>query len=194
MRMLEKFLVRIPERFNSTIKVAGQDLYLANKFNEFEHRVVEGEVVSTPMKYEVDVQKGDTLYFHHHVVVDKGQKLMYDDDEIYMVNFHPTMPYASQAFAYKDQDGEVHPLSNWVLLEPILAGPKYKSDVLQFVSFEEAVNERGIVTMVTAEMEEHGLSTGTIVGFSKNSDYEINIDGKKYWRMRLDDLLYYVKN
>jgi hypothetical protein len=28
------------------------------------------------------------------------------------------------------------------------------------------------------------------VGFSKNSDYEIEIEGEKYWRMRFDDLLY----
>ena len=194
MRMLEKFLVRIPERLNNTISIAGNELYLDNRFNEFEHRVVEGEVMSTPMRYEeCPVNKGDTLYFHHHVVIDKGQKLMYEDDDIYIVNYHPTHPYSSQAFAYKNQQGKVRPLSNWVLLEPIDPEPKTTSEFLHLLDKEED-NERGKVVMLTEEMREHGLKIGDVVGFSKNSDYEINIDGTKYWRMRMDDLLYYVKD
>jgi len=32
-----------------------------------------------------------------------------------------------------------------------------------------------------------------VVGFLKNRDYEIEIDGKNYWRMRHDDIVYVRK-
>jgi co-chaperonin GroES (HSP10) len=189
MRMLENFLVRLPKRFKDTIKVNGQELYLDPKFDEFQHRVMQGEVVSVPMRYEKVAEPGDTLYFHHHVVMDKGQGLKYNDEEIFIVRYHPDVPYASQAFAVKDEDG-IRVLSQWVLLEPIKEDNQLKSDTIQIISFEEEENKRGKIAFINETLEEAGLRVGDTVGFSKNSDYEIEIEGKKYWRMRFDDLLY----
>lgn len=189
MRMLENFLVRLPKRFKDTIKVNGQELYLDPKFDEFQHRVMQGEVVSVPMRYEKVAEPGDTLYFHHHVVMDKGQGLRYNDEEIFIVRYHPDTPYASQAFAVKDEDG-IRVLSQWVLLEPIAEDNQLKSDTIQIITFEEEENKRGKIAFINETLEEAGLRVGDTVGFSKNSDYEIEIEGKKYWRMRFDDLLY----
>ena len=187
--MLENFLVRLPKRFKDTIKVNGQELYLDPKFDEFQHRVMQGEVVSVPMRYEKVAEPGDTLYFHHHVVMDKGQGLRYNDEEIFIVRYHPDTPYASQAFAVKDEDG-IRVLSQWVLLEPIAEDNQLKSDTIQIITFEEEENKRGKIAFINETLEEAGLRVGDTVGFSKNSDYEIEIEGKKYWRMRFDDLLY----
>lgn len=189
MRMLENFLVRLPKRFKDTIKVNGQELYLDPKFDEFQHRVMQGEVVSVPMRYEKVAEPGDTLYFHHHVVMDKGQGLRYNDEEIFIVRYHPDTPYASQAFAVKDEDG-IRVLSQWVLLEPIKEDNQLKSDTIQIITFEEEENKRGKIAFINETLKEAGLRVGDTVGFSKNSDYEIEIEGKKYWRMRFDDLLY----
>lgn len=182
-------MVRLPKRFKDTIKVNGQELYLDPKFDEFQHRVMQGEVVSVPMRYEKVAEPGDTLYFHHHVVMDKGQGLRYNDEEIFIVRYHPDTPYASQAFAVKDEGG-IRVLSQWVLLEPIAEDNQLKSDTIQIITFEEEENKRGKIAFINETLEEAGLRVGDTVGFSKNSDYEIEIEGKKYWRMRFDDLLY----
>ena len=63
-----------------------------------------------------------------------------------------------------------------------------KSDILEIVSFEEELASEGIVTFLTSEMVENGLRKGDRVRFSKHSDYEIQIDGTPYWRMRMSDL------
>jgi len=189
MKMLENFLVRMPKRFKNTIQVNGQELYLDPKFDEFQHRVMEGEIVSVPMRYEKVAEPGDTLYFHHHVVMDKGQGIRYNDEDIFIVRYHPDTPYASQAFAVKDENG-IRALSEWVLLHPIVEEETIKSDVIQIISFEEEQNKRGKIAFMNKTMEEANLRVGDIVGFSKNSDYEIEIEGEKYWRMRFDDLLY----
>jgi len=189
MKMVENFLVRLSKRFKDTIEVNGEELYLASKYNEFEHRVMEGEIVSVPMRDENIANKGDTLYFHHHVVMDKGQGLVYEDEKLFIVRYHPDTPYSSQAFAVKDENG-IRALSGWVLLHPIEEEEELKSNTIQIISFKEKENKRGKVAFTNKVLEEAGIRVGDTVGFSKNSDYEIEIDGEKYWRMRFDDLLY----
>ena len=39
-------------------------------------------------------------------------------------------------------------------------------------------------------LEELGVSCGDVVGIKKNRDYEITIDGVKYFRVRVEDILY----
>lgn len=194
MYMTEHFLVRLPKRFKDTITVAGKELYLDNRFDEFNNRINEGEVVATPKKYDTGVSVGDTLYFHHHVVVDKGQKFQYDDDakDVYIVYYNPEDIRNSQAIAYK-HDGIVKELG-WILLEPI---EEEKETVLPsgliLVEKEETPKKEGRVAFDSLFFQENDVKVGDVVGFLKNRDYEIEIDGKKFWRMRHDDIVYVRK-
>lgn len=194
MYMTEHFLVRLPKRFKDTITVAGKELYLDNRFDEFNNRINEGEVVATPKKYDTGVSVGDTLYFHHHVVVDKGQKFQYDDEskDVYIVYYNPEDIRNSQAIAYK-HDGMVKELG-WILLEPI---EEEKETVLPsgliLVEKEETPKKEGRVAFDSLFFQENDVMVGDVVGFLKNRDYEIEIDGKKFWRMRHDDIVYVRK-
>lgn len=194
MYMTEHFLVRLPKRFKDTITVAGKELYLDNRFDEFNNRITEGEVVAIPKKYDTGVSIGDTLYFHHHVVVDKGQKFQYDDDakDVYIVYYNPEDIRNSQAIAYK-HDGAVKELG-WILLEPI---EEDKETVLPsgliIVEKEETPKKEGRVAFDSLFFQENDVNIGDVVGFLKNRDYEIEIDGKKFWRMRHDDIVYVRK-
>jgi co-chaperonin GroES (HSP10) len=194
MYMTEHFLVRLPKRFKDTITVAGKELYFDNRFDEFNSRITEGEVVAIPKKYDTGVSIGDTLYFHHHVVVDKGQKFQYDDDakDVYIVYYNPEDIRNSQAIAYK-HDGVVKELG-WILLEPI---EEDKETVLPsgliLVEKEETPKKEGRVAFDSLFFQENDVNIGDVVGFLKNRDYEIEIDGKKFWRMRHDDIVYVRK-
>jgi hypothetical protein len=48
MRSLRHFLVRVPNVTKNTITINGEQLYLDTKFDEFNHRTMDGEVVATP--------------------------------------------------------------------------------------------------------------------------------------------------
>ena len=61
---------------------------LDSKFNEFEWRVTEGPVVCAPLKHDTGVEEGDTLYFHHLVVMNEGQVLTGHDNH-YLVRYNP---------------------------------------------------------------------------------------------------------
>ncbi len=191
MRTFNLFVVELDKTIDDTITTSGGlELYIDNRFNEFENRITEGPVVSVPFKYETGVKPGDTLYFHHLVVINEGQPLTGDDNH-YLVKYDEDYAINNQAIAFKDSDtGDVHPLAGWSLLEPIEEEEVQESSIIEVVKLEEKLPTRGRVAFTSSGIEEIGLSVGDVVGFKENRDYRITIDGKEYYRTRVEDLLY----
>lgn len=193
MRTFNFFVVELKKLVNDTITTdSGLELYIDSKHDdmgEFNYRVTEGPVVAAPFKYDTGVRVGDTLYFHHLVVMQGGQVLTGVDDH-YIVKYNPEA-ISNQAIAYKCQDtGEIKPLTGWSLLEPVEEEDKTKSDVIEIVQLKEKLPTKGRVAFTSSGIEEIGLKVGDVVGFKENRDYRIKIDGKEYYRTRIEDLLY----
>ncbi|MAN63327.1 MAG: hypothetical protein CMI60_15420, partial [Parvibaculum sp.] len=76
MKTLDIFIVELKNQINETVTTeSGFMLHKPRGFSEFENRVTEGPVVCTPEKFDTGVKVGDTLYFHHLVVINEGQVL-----------------------------------------------------------------------------------------------------------------------
>ena len=193
MRTLDLFVVELDKKLNDTITTkGGLELYIDSKFNEFENRVTEGPVVASPSKYETGVEPGDTLYFHHLVVVNEGQALT-GYEKHYLVRYSPEHTINNQAIGYKSaKSGKIQPLAGWALLEPVEQDqePGSQSDLIEVVKLKEPVVRKARVAFNSPWIEELGVSVGDVVGIKKNRDYEIIIDGKKYFRVRAEDFLY----
>lgn len=191
MRTFNLFVVELEKTINDTITTSsGLELYVDNRFDEFKNRITEGPVVASPFKYKTGVKPGDTLYFHHLVVINEGQPLTGDDNH-YLVKYDEDHAINNQAIAFKDSDtGDVHPLAGWSLLEPIEEETVQESSIIEVVKLEEKLPTRGRVAFTSSGIEEIGLSVGDVVGFKENRDYRITIDGKEYYRTRVEDLLY----
>jgi|TARA_R100000084_G_C4580932_1_gene113776 co-chaperonin GroES (HSP10) len=191
MKTLDLFVVELEKQIKDTITTKeGLTLYVDSRFNEFEHRVTEGPVVSAPLKHDTGVESGDTLYFHHLVVLNEGQVLTGEENH-YLVRYDPDHTINNQAIAHKNKDGEVKPLAGWTLLEAVEQEElKTKSDVIEVVELKKKLPTKGRVAFTAPWIEEIGLEVGDVVGFKENRDYRITIDGKEYYRTRLDDLLY----
>jgi co-chaperonin GroES (HSP10) len=193
MRTLDLFVVELDKKLNDTITTeGGLELYIDSKFNEFENRVTEGPVVVAPSKYETGVEPGDTLYFHHLVVVNEGQALT-GYEKHYLVRYSPEHTINNQAIGYKSaKSGEIQPLAGWALLEPVEQDqePGSQSDLIEVVKLKEPVVRKARVAFNAPWIEELGVSVGDVVGIKKNRDYEIIIGGKKYFRVRAEDFLY----
>jgi len=191
MKTLDLFVVEIEKLVNDTITTdSGLELYIDNRFNEFQNRTTEAVVVSAPLKYDTGVKAGDTLYFHHLVVVNDGQPLTGEDNH-YLVRFDPTATINNQAIAYKCQEtGRVRPLAGWALLEGVEVQEEKKSDIIEVVTLKESPVTKGMVAFAAPWVDELGLKVGDVVGFAKNMDYRIKIDDKEYYRTRAEDLMY----
>jgi len=190
MRSLKKFVVELKKRLNDTMTLDnGVELYVDTKYNEFEHRVTEGPIISVPAKYDIGAQPGDTLYFHHLVVVNGGQGLLGEDDH-YLVHYHPETATESQAIAYKNSEGDIVPLGGWSLLEPVEQEVEEDSKIIELVELKEKPVKTGRVAFTAPWIEELGVEVGDVVGIPKSMDYRIKIDGKEYYRTRAQDFLY----
>jgi co-chaperonin GroES (HSP10) len=191
MRMMNHFVVELDKTLHDTITTdSGMEFYVDNRFNEFEHRVVEGPVKATPRKHDLPVRPGDTLYFHHLVVLQEGQKLTGSDKD-YMVLYDPDVCVANQAIAYKDQDtGEVRSLGQWCLLEAVDQEDELVSEILEIIDNKEKLPTEGRVWCGNDHTTQLGVKVGDVVGFRKNMDYRIMIDGEEKYRVDSDDLLY----
>lgn len=185
MNCLDKFIINIPKKVQDTKKIGDVEIYIETKFNEFEHRVPYGEVLSVPLKYKTPVKVGDLLYVHHHVTMDESNSL---EKEEFMVRYHPDGGFSTQCYAYKNENG-LHVLTNWVLVEPVNQPNQLKSEILELVRFDKVPNRYGRIYCDSEALAELGVKKGDIVFFAENADYEMDFDGKKLWRMNTDHLL-----
>jgi co-chaperonin GroES (HSP10) len=190
MKTFDLFIVELEKLTNDTITTdSGLELYIDTKYNEFEHRVTEGPVVAVPFKYDTGVSVGDTLYFHHLVVMNDGQPLTGDDNH-YLVRYNPAHTVNNQAIAYKNKKGEITPLGGWVLLTPVQEDSPTQDGSIEVVSFSEPTVTKGVLAFATEETEHLQIEAGDVVGFPVNRDYSLSIDGNEYYRVRSEDLLY----
>ena len=177
MKTFDLFVVKLEKKLNDSITTeSGLELYIDTRFNEFENRTT--------------VEVGDTLYFHHLVVVNDGQPLTGEDDH-YVVRYDPNHTINNQAIAYKSaKTGRLHPLAGWSLLERVEEKQEEESGVLDVIRLKEKPVTKGVVSFKAAWLEELGVKPGDVVGFKENRDYRIKIDGKEYYRTRSEDLMY----
>ena len=196
MKTLDVFVVELKKRINDTIKTeSGLELYIDTRFEmgEFNNRVNEGPVVCSPIKHDTGVKEGDTLYFHHHVVINDGQPLTGNDNN-YIVNYDAKNTHGCQAIAYKCKDTKnIYPLGGWALLESIDEEKQIDSTTIEIIELETKNPEKGRVSFDAPWLKEIGVNKGDVVGFVKNADYRLMIDGKEHYRTRKEDLLYVEK-
>jgi len=186
MKVLHEFIVRMPKKFKDTIKFGEVELFLDTRFNEFANRISEAEIVATPVKFPTGAKEGDMLYFHHHVVLDKRAEI---DKDLYRVKYDPEGGYGSQAYAYKDSEDNISVLPGWVFLIAD-EGKEPTSETGIIISTQKEIKREGVVRFDTPELLEMGVKAGDMVGFSKESDYTMEVNGEKLWRMTPNDLLY----
>jgi co-chaperonin GroES (HSP10) len=180
----------MPKAFNDEVKLGSTTIHIDSKWDEFSNRKMEAEVYCTPLKYDTPVKVGDTIYFHHHVVVSnegKGQKI---DDNLYSVFYNPHNSRATQVYAYKCKDtGEVHLLSEWIFLKPAEQELEEKTDSGIILDIKKPeYNQFGYVLYDSQAVRDLGLKKGDKVMIMKNSDYEMEIDGQKVYRTHIENI------
>ena len=192
MKTLDLFVVELEKKINDTVVTdSGLELYVDGRFNEFEHRVMEGPVICSPLKYNTGVKEGDTLYFHHLVVINEGQALTGCPDQ-YLIRYNENETISNQAIAFKCQNtGEIKPLAGWSLLEPVEEEEEVESII--FMEKKEDLPTKARVSFNAPWLKELGVKKGDVVGFKKNRDYRIKIEDKEYFRTRVEDLMYVIE-
>lgn len=194
MKTFDLFVIELDKQIEDTVTTAGGlELYVDNRFREFDLRKNEAPVVATPFKYDTGVEVGDTLYFHHLVVLNEGQPLTGMENN-FLVRYNADHAISNQAIAYKSKkDGVVRPLGGWAILSPIeeeKESIKEGNSGLVTVELKEKPTTKAKLAFESEETKRMGLKVGDVIGFEKNIDYRFKIDGQEYIRIPEDRFLY----
>lgn len=191
MKALRNFIVNVPKKTEDTVKLGDKEIFLDSRFDEFNHRICYGRVVSAPHVIETGAKEGDLLFFHHHVTQNKTLSL---GDDNYIVVYDEENPRGSHAIAYRDSEGELHMLSEWVFVQPVEEEVEEEvtpSGIIIDLKVKERDEREAVVFMPHKQLMKQGVKVGDVVGFDKDSDYKMKLDDESIvYRMRLDDISY----
>lgn len=178
MRPPFQFLVRPMGgvRYQATKKIAGTD-FIMNSSQE-DHTTTNrlAIVVSTPITYEGDIKKGDTLLVHHNVFrkyydirgrESSGPSFFMDD--LFLIDY-------DQFFLYKSKDTWQAP-DPYCFVKPI---DKTHNPLKTDATEQELV---GIIRYGNHTLDDRGISEGDLISFQPESEYEFTIEGEKLYRM-----------
>ena len=133
-------------------------------------------MIETPLGYEGPIRNGDTLLVHHNVFKfyndmkgrQQSGKSFFKDDLFFIDE--------EQFFMYK-QDGEWHSYDRYCFVKPV---PTSESYIFKPFSEEPLV---GIMKYPNDYLKSKGVSSGDMVCFKPESEYEFDVDGEKLYRM-----------
>ena len=176
MKSLYSFIVKpLNERYDNIQKVDDKTLIINTGIEN--HRFVskKAAVVSTPAAYTSKIKVGDELYVHHNIFRrwydqkgnERNSSSFFKDDlyfvspeQIYMYNLKPHLDYCF-----------VKPLKN----QNILENRKEQPNV-------------GVVKYSNSSLETLGITPGTLITFTPDSEFEFIIDGERLYCMKSNDI------
>ena len=163
------------DRYDNTRTVAGTDLIINSGIEDHRFISKKAVVVSTPAAYTTKINIGDELYIHHNIFrrwydqkgKERNSSTHFKDDlyfvsleQIYMYNLKTHLDYCF-----------VKPLKN----QSILENRKEQPNV-------------GIVKYSNKSLEALGITPGTLITFTPNSEFEFIIEGERLYCMKSNDI------
>jgi len=197
MKPLNHFIVSLPKKYRDTLKLNGKEIFLDNRFQEFENRISFGEIVGVPSRFDTGAKVGDTLFFHHHVAMNEIFSL---GGGLFVVIYDEENPRGSHAISYRSKaTGKLAMLSGWVFTEPIETKEEDKEEVtaggiILTKELPDTDSSRAVVLTPNKDLRREGVKRGDIVCFTKDADYRMTLDDDSVvFRMRYEDLVYVEK-
>ena len=192
MKPLRHFVVNIPNKFKDEIKLGDSTLKLVSKFSEFEHRYNYAKIVACPVDCPLDNCEGSILYFHHHVVLEQRYDI---GDDLYLVDYDSSAGYGNHAIAIENEAGDITMLGDWCFVAPA-DEPEEKTTASGIVlEIKKESKDEGELLTLPEDSEWIGASVGDVVGYTKNSDYKMELaNGETVYRMRTTELVYAKKD
>jgi co-chaperonin GroES (HSP10) len=181
------FFVKVEKKTEDTTNVGDTELVIDTSFDPLVLARQYGVVVETPgvltCGIDLDVKKGDIVYCHHFLTQDENEVKFYEEDLVYKI-------FWSDVYC-RVRNGKLKMLHYWNFVEQKMEDEddfKTKSGILIKPEMEE-IQLHGYVRHLNKELKELGVKKGDEVVFSENSEYDMDIMGKKLMRMRNFDIL-----
>jgi len=175
-KSLYYFIVKpFEDRYDNIRQVDGNNLIINTGIEDHRFISKKAVVVSTPAAYATKINIGDELYIHHNIFRrwydqkgnERNSSTHFKDDlyfvsleQIYMYNLKTHLDYCF-----------VKPIKN----QSVLENRKEQPNV-------------GIVKYSNKSLEALGITPGTLITFTPNSEFEFIIEGERLYCMKSNDI------
>lgn len=160
----------------------GKKLWIDGAFepHSTEHCTQDGIVKYLPTKLsgkkKIELKVGDRVFCHHFLC---------DEDNLTTITGEPLYKLEYELI-YCKLNGKIEMLDGFNFVEPIIEGQISK---IIISPFERKSAVRGILRHTNPAMIELGAKVGDTVYFTKASDYEMKVEGERYFRMGNEDIV-----
>ena len=163
--------------------------------NKYAHSVQNGIIESIPQqvsksyKDDVGIKTGNRAYFHHFVHADDN----------YIIDGERKLFKCNRYHLYCIiQNETIQMLDEWLLASPILETEE--SIIKEFGTLKlwtkaspDKMHLMATSEHISKECERQGLKVGDTIFFRSDADYNMNIEGKEYYRMSLKNVVAVVR-
>lgn len=179
MRSPYNFIISpIGDQYSNTKNIGGVEVTFNTSLDlaKYVNRV--GVVIELPTYYKGNIKVGDVVVVHHNIFRTyhdmKGRQTKSPEffrDDLYIVS-------PDRIYLYKS-NGIWRSNLNYCFVKPIA---RIQNELLHSTDKEE--KHVGVVVYPSSNQEENlNLKSGSFVAFTKNSEYEFEVDGEKIYRM-----------
>ena len=176
MQSLFDYIISTENRYNNVVNIDEKKLIVNTEITERDYIFVNriGTVCSCPLTGDATIKEGDDVILHHNVFRRWYDQHQNERNSASYIGENRYLVANDQIYAYK-RDGKWKCLPEYCFVKPI-----YKEDDWALQTDE---NLSGELVYLNKELEDLGLSKGSIIGFTPNSEYEFTIDGQKLYRI-----------
>jgi len=181
------YFIQIEKTHEDTVIVNGKELFMDVSYNEMKNVRQYGTVIalpnSLPKGVDLDIKMGDKVYCHHFLVSEENKVYFHEKENIYSIYWHHI--YA------RVRKGKLKMVSHWNFVRQKIEDESNYMTQSGIYTKPEAEDEElfGYVEHMNDDLKDMGIKIGDEVIFSKNSEYDMQIEGEKLLRMRNFDIL-----
>jgi len=181
MKSLYDFIVKpVGDKYNNTVKIAGKDVVINTKIENWKFVNRLAEVIETPLAFKSGIKKGDIIVIHQNVFRTfydmKGKKKKsrsYFENDLYFCNL-------DQVYLYKNKNGW-NTVGDRCFITPIKS-----NDSLTLDKERKLV---GILKYGNKSLEALEINPGDLVGYTPNGEWEFLVEGKRLYCMKSNDIV-----
>jgi co-chaperonin GroES (HSP10) len=196
-------IVEVGSAMDDTVTFGTLTINIDPEFNPTYHARIYGRVIAVPtsqpttehgVPIEADVRVGDIIYFHY---------LTTNNEENCIYGNYYKVPYYWIFCSIRDNN--IHPIGGWTFLEKYIE-ETYDTVQVGNQRVEAVVSKSGLVTGLFKKPSQKyatvvhigkppigvnplGISKGDKVILEKNSNFENEIEGKKYYTVKQEYIL-----
>jgi co-chaperonin GroES (HSP10) len=184
MKPLRDIIVKVDKAYTSEISLnSGLIIFLDQNIKQVKDTIRYGTVVAIPEGLSIDVQIGDTLFFHHGIVAVtvmgdqpdiESPHLIDGDSKLYKVPVNESWPLAYA----RVRDGEFECIDGVCFVRPIIV-KKYETSLFVMNNETEFVH----VGELVFGNKSLAVPVGSKVVYSKDSEYKFNLNGEDLYCM-----------